>query len=126
MNLTVRELTGDSALDVKILEQTHITITTPEKWDLLSRRWKTRKPVQEVRGQQAAVHVHHLMCIICVVVLTEQLYGVLMRWVHVPPRPQVRLFIVDELHLIDSEAGPTLETVVSRMRYISVQALFFF
>jgi pre-mRNA-splicing helicase BRR2 len=80
MGLTVRELTGDSALDVKILETTHITITTPEKWDLLSRRWKTRKPVQEVR-----------------------------------------LFIVDELHLIDSEAGPTLETVVSRMRYISVQ-----
>ena len=33
----------------------------------------------------------------------------------------MRLFIVDELQLIDSEAGPTLETVVSRMRYISVQ-----
>merc|ERR1712113_1271522 len=48
--------------------------------DLMSRRWKTRKSVQEVR-----------------------------------------LFIVDELHLLDSDIGPTLEAVVSRMRYISVQ-----
>jgi pre-mRNA-splicing helicase BRR2 len=67
-------------MDLNILQSSHITITTPEKWDLLSRRWKTRKPVQEVR-----------------------------------------LFIADELHLLDSEAGPTLETVISRMRYISVQ-----
>ena len=29
--------------------------------------------------------------------------------------------MVDELHLLDSDVGPTLEAVVSRMRYISVQ-----
>ena len=34
---------------------------------------------------------------------------------------EVRLFVVDELHLLDSDVGPTLEAVVSRMRYISVQ-----
>ena len=33
----------------------------------------------------------------------------------------MRLFVVDELHLLDSDVGPTLEAVVSRMRYISVQ-----
>merc|ERR1719160_1884397 len=73
-------LVGETASDVKILEDSNVVITTPEKWDLMSRRWKTRKSVQEVR-----------------------------------------LFIVDELHLLDSDVGPTLEAVVSRMRYISVQ-----
>jgi pre-mRNA-splicing helicase BRR2 len=76
----VAELTGETAADVKILEESNIVITTPDKWDLMSRRWKTRKSVQEVQ-----------------------------------------LFVVDELHLLDSDIGPTLEAVVSRMRYISVQ-----
>lgn len=76
----VAELVGESTSDVKILEENNVVITTPEKWDLMSRRWKTRKSVQEVR-----------------------------------------LFVVDELHLLDSDIGPTLEAVVSRMRYISAQ-----
>lgn len=80
MGYRVSELVGETTSDVKILEDSHIVITTPEKWDLMSRRWKTRKSVQEVR-----------------------------------------LFVVDELHLLDSDVGPTLEAVVSRMRYISVQ-----
>lgn len=80
MGYRVSELVGETTSDVKILEDSHIVITTPERWDLMSRRWKTRKSVQEVR-----------------------------------------LFVVDELHLLDSDVGPTLEAVVSRMRYISVQ-----
>lgn len=80
MGFKVSELVGETTSDVKILEDSHVVITTPEKWDLMSRRWKTRKSVQEVR-----------------------------------------LFVVDELHLLDSDVGPTLEAVVSRMRYISVQ-----
>mmetsp|Transcript_57678 Transcript_57678/g.103593 ORF Transcript_57678/g.103593 Transcript_57678/m.103593 type:complete len:2173 (-) Transcript_57678:154-6672(-) len=80
MGFKVAELVGETTSDVKILEESNLVITTPEKWDLMSRRWKTRKSVQEVR-----------------------------------------LFVVDELHLLDSDVGPTLEAVVSRMRYISVQ-----
>mmetsp|Transcript_16957 Transcript_16957/g.39591 ORF Transcript_16957/g.39591 Transcript_16957/m.39591 type:complete len:2174 (-) Transcript_16957:228-6749(-) len=80
LGFKVAELVGETTTDVKILEENNVVITTPEKWDLMSRRWKTRKSVQEVR-----------------------------------------LFVVDELHLLDSEAGPTLEAVVSRMRYISMQ-----
>jgi len=80
MGYKVSELVGETTSDVKTLEDSHVIITTPEKWDLISRRWKTRKSVQEVR-----------------------------------------LFVVDELHLLDSDVGPTLEAVVSRMRYISVQ-----
>lgn len=80
LGFKVAELVGETTSDVKILEESNIVITTPEKWDLMSRRWKTRKSVQDVR-----------------------------------------LFIADELHLLDSDVGPTLEAVVSRMRYISVQ-----
>eukprot|EP00972_Heterocapsa_arctica_P078962 11643217-Heterocapsa_arctica.AAC.1 len=62
MGFKVAELVGETTTDVKILEESNIVITTPEKWDLMSRRWKTRKSVQEVR-----------------------------------------LFVVDELHLLDSD-----------------------
>jgi len=80
MGVKIAELTGENATDVKLLEDNHIVISTPDRWDLLSRRWKTRKSVQHVK-----------------------------------------LFLVDEIHLLDGEVGPTLEAVVSRMRYISVQ-----
>lgn len=61
-------LTGETAADLKLLSSAHIVITTPQRWDVLSRRWRVRKPVQAVS-----------------------------------------LYIVDELHLIGGEAGPTLE-----------------
>ena len=42
------ELTGEATADVKLLDKGNIVISTPEKWDMLSRRWKQRKPVQNV------------------------------------------------------------------------------
>lgn len=44
----VVELTGDSAVDYKLLETAEIVISTSEQWDLLSRRWSTKKSVQNV------------------------------------------------------------------------------
>ncbi|KAI4978689.1 hypothetical protein ZWY2020_015442 [Hordeum vulgare] len=44
----VVELTGETAADLKLLDKGEIIISTPEKWDALSRRWKQRKPVQQV------------------------------------------------------------------------------
>ena len=73
-------LTGESTADLKLLELGDIVFSTPEKWDMLSRRWKQRKTIQNVG-----------------------------------------LFIVDEIQLIGGEVGPTMEVIVSRMRYISVQ-----
>lgn len=73
-------LTGDSAGDLKLLEAGDIVISTPEHWDMLSRRWKQRKNVQTVA-----------------------------------------LFVIDELHLLGGDLGPTLEVIVSRMRYIAAQ-----
>ncbi|PON73250.1 U5 small nuclear ribonucleoprotein 200 kDa helicase [Trema orientale] len=48
LELSVVELTGETATDLKLLEKGQIIISTPEKWDALSRRWKQRKHVQQV------------------------------------------------------------------------------
>ncbi|CAH0553226.1 unnamed protein product [Brassicogethes aeneus] len=41
-------LTGETGTDLKLLGKGQIVITTAEKWDVLSRRWKQRKNVQNV------------------------------------------------------------------------------
>ncbi|XP_076308174.1 U5 small nuclear ribonucleoprotein l(3)72Ab isoform X1 [Tachypleus tridentatus] len=41
-------LTGETSTDLKLLAKGNIIIGTPEKWDVLSRRWKQRKNVQNV------------------------------------------------------------------------------
>ncbi|KAH0994513.1 hypothetical protein GBA52_018377 [Prunus armeniaca] len=48
LKLRVELLTGETGTDAKLLEKGQIIISTPEKWDALSRRWKQRKPVQQV------------------------------------------------------------------------------
>jgi pre-mRNA-splicing helicase BRR2 len=48
IGLKVVELTGDTATDLKLLDKSDLIITTPEKWDALSRRWKQRKQIQQV------------------------------------------------------------------------------
>jgi pre-mRNA-splicing helicase BRR2 len=76
----VVHLTGESAVDLKLMEKGDIIIATPEQWDMMSRRWRQRKIVQSIK-----------------------------------------LFIIDELHLLGSLIGPTIEIIVSRMRYIAHQ-----
>jgi pre-mRNA-splicing helicase BRR2 len=80
LGLNVVRLTGEPVADLKLLERGNVVVATAEHWDMLSRRWRQRKAVQ-----------------------------------------QVSVFIADEMHLIGGEGGPTLEVVVSRMRYISSQ-----
>ena len=41
-------LTGDTATDLKLLAKANILISIPEHWDVLSRRWKQRKNVQNI------------------------------------------------------------------------------
>ncbi|KAF9624234.1 hypothetical protein IFM89_008969 [Coptis chinensis] len=48
LGLRVVELTGETATDLKLLEKGQVIISTPEKWDALSRRWKQRKHIQQV------------------------------------------------------------------------------
>ena len=42
---SVLELTGDFTPDLKALTKAHILITTPEKWDGISRNWQNRSYV---------------------------------------------------------------------------------
>ncbi|EAN79402.1 ATP-dependent RNA helicase, putative [Trypanosoma brucei brucei TREU927] len=71
--MEVRELTGDMQLTKRELAQTQVIVTTPEKWDVI-----TRKQANEE--------------------LTTQ----------------VRLIIIDEIHLLNEDRGPVLEAIVAR------------
>ena len=44
----VVQLTGETAPDLKALKEGNVIVSTPERWDVLSRRWKQRKAVQNV------------------------------------------------------------------------------
>ncbi|RCH95561.1 DEIH-box ATPase, partial [Rhizopus azygosporus] len=41
-------LTGETSADLKLLERADIICCTPTQWDIISRRWKQRKNVQNV------------------------------------------------------------------------------
>ena len=48
MNRQVVEMTGDFTPDIRALRRADIVITTPEKWDGVSRSWQKRGYVQKV------------------------------------------------------------------------------
>ncbi|EGD81008.1 ASCC3L1 protein [Salpingoeca rosetta] len=45
---TVVGLTGDMSADLKLLASANVVVATPEQWDVLSRRWKQRRHVQNI------------------------------------------------------------------------------
>ncbi|XP_008066461.1 probable ATP-dependent DNA helicase HFM1 [Carlito syrichta] len=83
IGLNCKELTGDTIMDDLFeIQHAHIIMTTPEKWDSMTRKWRDNSLVQ-----------------------------------------LVRLFLIDEVHVVkDENRGPTLEVVVSRMK--TVQSVF--
>eukprot|EP01132_Coremiostelium_polycephalum_P002462 gene2462-3044_t len=57
-----------------------------------------------------------------IIIATSEKWDILSRrWKQRKSLQSINLFIIDELHLIGGTYGPTLEIVVSRMRYISAQ-----
>ena len=48
LGVRVVALTGETSADLKLLEKGQVIIATPHQWDVLSRRWKQRKNVQNV------------------------------------------------------------------------------
>jgi len=74
LGIKVKELTGDMQLTKAQIVETHLIVTTPEKWDIV-----TRKPKSDI-------------------VLMEL----------------VKLLIIDEVHLLQSDRGPVLEALVAR------------
>ncbi len=41
-------IAGDSTTDVRLVSDNHLVLASPQQWDMLSRRWKQRKPIQSV------------------------------------------------------------------------------
>ncbi|KAG2787421.1 Activating signal cointegrator 1 complex subunit 3 [Phytophthora cactorum] len=74
LKLKVRELTGDMQLTKREIEETHVIVTTPEKWDVITRKSSTQQSLLS----------------------------------------QVKLLIIDEVHLLADERGPVIETIVAR------------
>ncbi|CAL8464110.1 g3645 [Coccomyxa elongata] len=73
LGIVVRELTGDMQLSKRELTETQMIVTTPEKWDVITRK-----------GGDVAVAA------------------------------AVRLLIIDEVHLLNDERGPVIETLIAR------------
>jgi ATP-dependent DNA helicase HFM1/MER3 len=73
------ELTGDtSQAETRRVSEATIIVTTPEKWDAITRKWDDHRRLLEL----------------------------------------VKLFLIDEVHILRDIRGATLEAVVSRMKSI--------
>jgi ATP-dependent DNA helicase HFM1/MER3 len=85
VGLTCAELTGDSdATDIRNVQSANIIITTPEKWDSITRKWKDHEKLMRL----------------------------------------VKVFLIDEVHILKEDRGAVLEAVVSRMKSIGTDVRF--
>ncbi|KAI9666843.1 MAG: Sec63 [Trizodia sp. TS-e1964] len=83
--LQCAELTGDTTQgQLKDVQNASIIITTPEKWDSLTRKWGDHDKLMRL----------------------------------------VKLFLIDEVHILKDQRGPTLEAVVSRMKTFGTDVRF--
>ena len=78
-DLQVAELTGDTDnAQLRNVQHASIIITTPEKWDSMTRKWKDHQKLMQM----------------------------------------VKLFLIDEVHILKEDRGATLEAIVSRMKSV--------
>ena len=83
--LECAELTGDTdQAHLRNVQSANIIITTPEKWDSMTRKWKDHARLMQL----------------------------------------VRLFLIDEVHILKETRGATLEAVVSRMKSVGSNVRF--
>ena len=79
------EFTGDSdSYALKSMSRASIIITTPEKWDSMTRKWKDHAKLMDM----------------------------------------IKLFLIDEVHILRDRRGATLEAIVSRMKSIESNVRF--
>ncbi|XP_022899943.2 activating signal cointegrator 1 complex subunit 3-like [Onthophagus taurus] len=74
LGIQVKELTGDMQLTRKEIVETQMLITTPEKWDVITRKGTTDAELTSL----------------------------------------LKLLILDEVHLLNSDRGPVIEALVAR------------
>lgn len=85
LDLQCAELTGDTDYaQMRNVQNASIIITTPEKWDSVTRKWKDHAKLMQL----------------------------------------VKLFLIDEVHILKEARGATLEAVVSRMKSVGSNVRF--
>lgn len=85
LDLQCAELTGDTdQAQLRNVQNANILITTPEKWDSMTRKWKDHSRLMQL----------------------------------------VKLFLIDEVHILGDRRGATLEAVVSRMKSVGSNVRF--
>lgn len=85
LGLNCAEMTGDTDYaQLKSVQNACIIITTPEKWDSMTRKWKDHARLLQL----------------------------------------VKLFLIDEVHILKETRGATLEAVVSRMKSVGSDVRF--
>lgn len=85
LDLQCAELTGDTdQAQLRNVQHASIIITTPEKWDSMTRKWKDHSRLMQL----------------------------------------VKLFLIDEVHILKESRGATLEAVVSRMKSVDSNVRF--
>ena len=85
LGLECAELTGDTeSTQLRNVQSSHVIITTPEKWDSMTRKWKDHERLMQL----------------------------------------VKLFLIDEVHILRESRGATLEAVVSRMKSVGSSVRF--
>ena len=85
LGLACTELTGDSDQNhLRSVQGANIIVTTPEKWDSVTRKWKDHERLMRM----------------------------------------IKLFLIDEVHILKDDRGATLEAVVSRMKSIGTDVRF--
>ncbi|KAK5118838.1 hypothetical protein LTR62_000047 [Meristemomyces frigidus] len=85
LDLQCAELTGDTEnTQLRNVQHASIIITTPEKWDSVTRKWKDHRKLVQM----------------------------------------VKLFLIDEVHILKEDRGAALEAVVSRMKSVGSDVRF--
>jgi pre-mRNA-splicing helicase BRR2 len=80
------------------------------------------KPSQVVKlSGESATDLRLLAQAKIVVCSCEQWDSISRRWRQRRAVQQVTLFIMDDMHFLGGEGGPTMEVIISRMRYVSSQ-----
>lgn len=85
LDLQCAELTGDTDhAQLRNVQNATIIITTPEKWDSMTRKWRDHMRLMQL----------------------------------------VKLFLIDEVHILKETRGATLEAIVSRMKSVDSNVRF--
>ncbi|KAI7705064.1 nucleotide-sugar transporter, partial [Hortaea werneckii] len=85
LDLQCAELTGDTDIaQLRNVQHATMIVTTPEKWDSMTRKWKDHQKLMQM----------------------------------------VKLFLIDEVHMLKDDRGATLEAVVSRMKSVGSNVRF--